>query len=268
MAWAADCRQWHGRPTFCCRGLRRSLSRSLSRSSSSKGASPRHGKQRRGSLTSQLIDGSLSASHVHDEMVPILVADLVGSTQLSATMDPESCVKMLSDIFSAFDFHAALFGLHRSKLVGDCYVVTALPKAIEGDSFIERLEATADLGLSMSMEMEGFREVTGINVSFRMGLAIGSVSAGLMGVHRYSWDVWGQGVARAAEMERTSSPGRVQVHEDAKRLLESKYVFEAEPAAKALEEIDERAFFLIEKRNADVGKQPKKWKVKALTYSP
>jgi len=55
----------------------------------------------------------------------------------------------------------------------------------------------------------------------------GPVVAGVIGMHKFTYDVWGDTVNVASRLETYSVPGRIHVSEQTRRLLEHYYAFEA-----------------------------------------
>jgi class 3 adenylate cyclase len=54
----------------------------------------------------------------------------------------------------------------------------------------------------------------------------GPVIAGVIGSHKFAYDLWGDTVNTASRMESHGIPGRIQVTEDVYRRLEEEFVFE------------------------------------------
>jgi adenylate cyclase len=149
--------------------------------------------------------------------VGVLFADIVGFTPLSETMTPDELVRVLNEVFTVFDGLAAEHGLEKIKTIGDAYMVAS---GLPGGS----PNHAEHLGL-MALDM---REAAGTigGLSVRIGIDIGPVVAGVIGLRKFSYDLWGDTVNTAARMESHGIPGAIQVTERAQRRLAGRFDFE------------------------------------------
>ena len=154
--------------------------------------------------------------------VSVVFADLVGFTPLAAANSAGDVVRLLDDIFRAFDACAALTGVEKIKTVGDCYLAVAgLPTARA-----DHAAAAARFALGMRDALADYNAGTGHTLQLRIGIESGPVVAGVIGKHKFSYDLWGDTVNAAARMESHGEPGRIQLGEGAARLLERDFVLE------------------------------------------
>ncbi|MEG4394743.1 adenylate/guanylate cyclase domain-containing protein [Microcoleus sp. BROC3] len=162
----------------------------------------------------------LIADHFDD--VSVLFADLVGFTEFSAHKSPTQLVEILNGIFSEFDRLSELHGLEKIKTIGDAYmVVGGLPTAREDHS-----EAIALLALEMQAALRRFNGKMGENFQLRIGIHSGSVVAGIIGISKFSYDLWGDTVNVASRMESNGLPGKIQVTVQTYDRLKEQFVFE------------------------------------------
>jgi adenylate cyclase len=153
--------------------------------------------------------------------VSVLFADIVGFTPLSTRLSPADLLEMLNRVFSSFDELADRHGLEKIKTIGDAYMVAGgLPEPRS-----DHLASMAILGLAMleSIRHQG-RETGGLNL--RVGLHVGSVIAGVIGIRKFIYDVWGDTVNTASRLESHGVPGRVQVSEVVFERLKDRFDFE------------------------------------------
>lgn len=158
----------------------------------------------------------------HFSEVTVLFADIVGFTQLSTQIPPKEMVTLLNQIFSEFDLLAEQYGLEKIKTIGDSYmVVGGLP--------IERpdhLEAIADMALKMQQTIAQMSKTYQRPLTMRIGINTGPVVAGVIGVKRFIYDLWGDTVNTASRMESHGVPGAIQVTEAVYEKLGDRYQFE------------------------------------------
>jgi|GEM_PF-963597 len=139
--------------------------------------------------------------------VSVLFADLVGFTEMAAGMAPRQIVDILNQVFSAFDQLAQEYGLEKIKTIGDAYMVAAgIPEPVENGHL-----AVTELGLDMLEEIRKFNHTTGLHLNLRIGIATGPVVAGIIGIDKISYDLWGDTVNLASRMESHGESGRIQV---------------------------------------------------------
>lgn len=165
-----------------------------------------------------------SQEHIAEnfEAVTIMFADIVGFTPLSARLEPIALVSLLNQIFSTFDELAEQLSLEKIKTIGDAYMVAAglpVPRP-------DHAEAIADMALAMQAAVNNFQVEVGNSFQIRVGINSGVVVAGVIGIKKFIYDLWGDAVNVASRMESSGEPGRIQVTTATYKLLKDKYLFE------------------------------------------
>ncbi len=153
--------------------------------------------------------------------VTVLFADIVNFTEIASRTTPRELVTLLNEIFSAFDRLAEWHGLEKIKTIGDAYMVVGglpVPKA-------NHAEAIAEMSLDMQQEISRFRTKEGEPLSLRIGLATGPAVAGVIGLRKFSYDIWGDTVNTASRMESHGKAGCIQVTAATYQLLRHQYLF-------------------------------------------
>jgi len=154
--------------------------------------------------------------------VSVLFIDMVDFSTHSAAMDPEVLVAELDAVFRELDDLARNHGVEKIKTMGDGYLAVAgLPVA--QDDHAERL---ADLALAVQAHFRRRPDGSGLPRQLRMGIASGSVVAGVIGTSKLTYDVWGETVTLASRMQAHGRPDRIQVTGDFRRRLGHGYGFE------------------------------------------
>jgi guanylate cyclase len=139
--------------------------------------------------------------------VTILFADLVGFTHLSTTVSPEQLVAMLNRLFSRFDELSDRYGVEKIKTIGDAYMACAgipIPRP-------DHAEAVAEMALAMRDALEQYNHEFGSTLQISIGINTGPVVAGVIGLKKFIYDLWGDTVNLASRMESHSVPNRIQV---------------------------------------------------------
>ncbi len=158
--------------------------------------------------------------------VTILFADIVGFTPLASGMSPTEVVNLLNQIFSTFDQLAEQHGLEKIKTIGDAYMVAGgLPVPRKGHA-----EAVAEMALDMQREIAKFQRDNSEPLCIRIGINTGPVVAGVIGIKKFIYDLWGDTVNVASRMESQGVPGRIQVTTATYEYLKDKFLLEEREA--------------------------------------
>ena len=164
--------------------------------------------------TSMIADEFLDAS--------VLFADIVDFTPMSAGMSPSELVGLLNSEFTKFDEFVEQLGLEKIKTVGDEYMVAAgvpLPRP-------DHAQTIAELAIRIRDHV-AINDFDGHRLTLRIGINSGPIVAGIIGTHKFSYDMWGDTVNTASRMESEGVAGSVQVSPATYELV--KGTFECEP---------------------------------------
>ncbi len=152
----------------------------------------------------------------------VLFADVVEFTPLSADMAPPQLVGLLNSVFTKFDEFVAELGLEKIKTVGDEYMVAAGVPIPRPDHAV----AITELALRIR-DHAATHDFDGHRLQLRIGIHSGPVVAGIIGTHKFSYDLWGDTVNTASRMESTGVAGQIQVTAATRALLaDSGYTLE------------------------------------------
>lgn len=152
-----------------------------------------------------------SADAKNFDEVTVLFTDFKGFTQLSEKLSPTELVTEINHCFSAFDHIMQKHGIEKIKTIGDSYMaaggiptpnqthsVDVVNAALEIQQFMQNLKA--------QKEAEGklFFEI-------RIGIHTGTVVAGIVGVKKFAYDIWGDTVNTASLMESSGEAGKINI---------------------------------------------------------
>ncbi len=179
----------------------------------------------------------------------VLFADIVGFTKFSASVSPERLVVLLNEIFTGYDTLADKHGLEKIKSIGDAYMAAAgLPIPVD-----DHAVRAAHMALDMVDAMARFNERTDNNFQIRIGIHSGAVVAGVIGKHKFIYDLWGAAVNTASRMESHGVPGRVQISEATRARLGEPFLFEERGAIEVKDMGELRTWFLTGRSSAAIG---------------
>ena len=149
------------------------------------------------------------------ENVTLLFSDIVGFTKVSSGHNAKEIVKALNALFSRFDERAKEMGVEKIKTIGDAYMAACgVPEANENHARI-----MVDFAKGMLKDLADYNKTADIKFEIRIGLNCGPVTAGVIGTHKFIYDVWGNTVNVASRMETAANPGGIRITEDLKNQL-------------------------------------------------
>jgi adenylate cyclase len=172
-------------------------------------------------IAQRLKAGTRTIAESFDE-VTVLFADLVEFTAASVQMGPKELVDLLNEVFSTFDRLAEKHGLEKIKTIGDAYMAAAglpLPRP-------DHIDAVALMALDMQQAIAKFNRPNHQAFQLRIGISTGPVIAGVIGMRKFAYDLWGDTVNIASRMETTGVAGRIQVTPEVYERLRHRYKFE------------------------------------------
>jgi class 3 adenylate cyclase/NAD(P)-dependent dehydrogenase (short-subunit alcohol dehydrogenase family) len=157
------------------------------------------------------------------EEVTVLFADIVNFTPMSARLPPRRVVEILDAVFTTVDEIAERHGLEKIKTIGDCYMmVGGLPEALPGHA-----DAVARAALDIQHALAFMSQDQKVPLAMRIGMHTGSVVAGVIGRHKFVYDLWGDTVNTASRMESQGVANKIQCTKDVVDLLNDSFVFES-----------------------------------------
>ena len=149
--------------------------------------------------------------------VSVLFCDIVGYTNYSSDKNPQEVVTMLNFIFSQFDNLVSELGLEKIKTIGDAYMVAGgLPR--EDPTHGVKI---AKMGIGIRKIIQNLDKSFGLNM--RIGVHSGPVVAGVIGLQKFTYDIWGDTVNVASRMESHSLPGQIQISQSTFELIKDDF---------------------------------------------
>ena len=152
------------------------------------------------------------------DAVTVLFTDFVNFTQAAEQLSPQALVQELHECFTAFDNIIERNGLEKIKTVGDAYLaVCGLPAA---DPRHAQKSVQAAIEIREFIEERKKHEKV---FEIRIGIHTGSVVAGIVGVKKFAYDIWGDTVNTAARMEQSCEAGKINISETTHELVKNDF---------------------------------------------
>lgn len=156
------------------------------------------------------------------ESVSVLFADIVGFTPLTNRLPPEEMIRLLNDVYTQFDHLADQFGVEKIRTIGDNYMAASgVPEADP-----RHAQNIAQMALAMQAYAASRPEKHGFPVQFRIGINSGPLVAGIVGIRKFQFDIWGDTVNTASRMESQGKAGKIQVTQATYELIKNEFSLE------------------------------------------
>lgn len=145
----------------------------------------------------------------------VVFVDVVGFTPMAAHASPEAMVACLNALFGEYDRLALYLGIEKIKTIGDAYMAVAgVPEPREDHAAVAVRFAQAACTAASRL-----RGPDGAPLHVRAGVHCGPLVAGVVGSHKYAYDVWGDVVNTAARLQSAAQPDRVLLSDDVRKAL-------------------------------------------------
>ena len=168
----------------------------------------------------------------HIDHVTVLFTDFKGFTVLSEQLTPKELVKELHECFSAFDRICEKYRIEKIKTIGDAYMAAGglpLPTTTHAHDItlaaLEMAEIIETAKTKKKAVAEPFFEI-------RIGIRTGPVVAGIVGVKKFQYDIWGDTVNTASRMESSGEVGKINISQSTYEMLKDDRQFSFESRGK------------------------------------
>ncbi len=155
--------------------------------------------------------------------VTVLFTDFIDFTETANRLTPKELVSELHACFKAFDDIMGKYNIEKIKTVGDAYLAVCGLPAEDPDHAENVVKAAIEIRDFMHHRKQQLGEAT---FDVRIGVNSGSVVAGIVGVKKFAYDIWGDAVNTAARMEQNSIAGKINISETTHELIKDKFEFE------------------------------------------
>ncbi len=154
------------------------------------------------------------------DRVTVIFTDFVNFTKASELLSPKELVNELHTCFKAFDDIISKYDVEKIKTIGDAYMaVSGLPVA--NPQHAENVVRAAIDIVAFMKERQAKMGAKAFEV--RVGIHSGNVVAGIVGVKKFAYDIWGDTVNTAARMEQNSEAGKINISETTYELVKDKF---------------------------------------------
>ena len=190
------------------------------------------------SIAEELKSKGNAESKLIDE-VTVLFTDFKGFTQLSEQFTPQELVAEINECFSAFDQIMIKHNVEKIKTIGDSYMAAGGLPSSNNTHAEDVIHAALEIQQFMAGYKKAREEAGKLFFEIRIGIHSGPVVAGIVGIRKFAYDIWGDTVNTASRMESSGEVGKVNVSESTYNLTQDKfsYTYRGQIAAKGKGEI-------------------------------
>ena len=155
--------------------------------------------------------------------VSVMFTDFVNFTTMAALFTPEQLVHIINGYFSAFDTIVSNHNIEKIKTIGDSYMCAGgLPEENETHP-VDLVRAALEIQAYMqrvNAEKKARNEPT---LMVRLGIHTGPVIAGIVGIKKFAYDIWGDTVNTASRLESCGEAGKVNISGDLYQLVKDHF---------------------------------------------
>ena len=163
-----------------------------------------------------------SYARKHDQ-VSVLFSDIKGFSSVAETLTPVKLVTQLDEVFGAFDNIIAKYDMEKIKTIGDAYMCACGLPLPDEENAIKAVKAGIDMqrfinefGLANKIQNLPVFEV-------RIGIHTGPLVAGVVGLKKFAYDIWGNTVNLASRMEQHCEAGKVNISGETYKLIKDQF---------------------------------------------
>lgn len=162
------------------------------------------------------------------DQASVLFTDFKGFTAISEKLSPEQLVQDLHDCFSAFDLICEKYHIEKIKTIGDAYMAAGGLPIFNKDHAKNVVLAALEMAQFVEKNKESRRLENRPHFEIRIGIHTGPLVAGIVGIKKFQYDIWGDTVNIASRMESSGAVGKVNISQRTYEIIKDNKMFKLE----------------------------------------
>jgi len=186
------------------------------------------------------------------ESVSVLFTDFKDFTKISEQLTPQELVFKLNDFFVAFDHITVKHNLEKIKTIGDSYMCAGGLPSKNDTHPVDTINAAIEMQEYMLQKNKESIAKGEAPWGLRVGIHTGPIVAGVVGIKKFAYDIWGSTVNVASRLESSGEPGKINISAATFNLVSAQFncIHRGKLMAKNVGEID--MFFVEGKKDTQV----------------
>lgn len=164
-----------------------------------------------------------SADAKQFEEVTVMFTDFKGFTQISEKLSPTELVNEIDTCFKAFDNIITNHNIEKIKTIGDAYMCAGGLPVVNKTNTTDVVNAAIEIQQFMENHSQQRKSEGKEPFEIRIGIHTGPVVAGIVGVKKFAYDIWGDTVNIASRMESSGEAGKVNISGSVFALVKDKF---------------------------------------------
>lgn len=157
------------------------------------------------------------------ESISIIFTDFKNFTSISETLTPEELVKEIDYYYKNFDTIVSRNGIEKIKTIGDAYMCAAGLPVEDVNHALKAVQCAKEILQFVEAEKQKRISLKQFYFEIRIGINSGSVVAGIVGTHKFAYDIWGDAVNIASRMESTGEVGAINISAETYHMVKEQF---------------------------------------------
>jgi class 3 adenylate cyclase len=157
------------------------------------------------------------------ESVSVLFTDFVGFSIIAENMSADELVSEIDYCFKEFDRIIQKYPIEKIKTIGDAYMAVGGLPITNNSHAVDVINAALEIKDFIEAYKQKKMAQNKPVFEVRIGVHTGNVVAGIVGLKKFAYDIWGDTVNLASRMESSSKPGKINISGTTYELVKDKF---------------------------------------------